>query len=112
MESHLRDQIADLTDRGLDDDEAFIIAVRRIGSIDEISHEFALEHSDRLWKQLLVSPGTAVRPLGRLRTMLGFAVLAAAIVAVFQLTVDIDELPNLWIKTVPLLVLAVLAGYL
>ena len=39
---------------GLTDDEAFLIAVKRLGSMDEISREYAAEHSGRLWKQLVL----------------------------------------------------------
>ncbi len=56
LEDHLRSQIEDLTDAGLSDDEAFLVAVKRMGSLDAVSHEFAQEHSDRLWKQLVL-PG-------------------------------------------------------
>lgn len=56
MEDHLRGQVADLTASGLDDDEAFLVAVKRMGNLDEVSREFAREHSDRLWKQLVLVP--------------------------------------------------------
>ena len=56
MEDHLRERVADLVGAGLSSDEAFLVAVKRMGSVDEISREFAREHSDRLWKQLVL-PG-------------------------------------------------------
>lgn len=56
MEDHLRGQVHDLTTSGLDDDEAFLVAVKRMGNLDEVSREFAREHSDRLWKQLVLVP--------------------------------------------------------
>src|SRR5690606_32012690 len=56
LEDHLREQIAALTDAGLAADEAFLVAVKRIGNLDALSREFAREHSDRLWKQLMLSP--------------------------------------------------------
>lgn len=63
MEDHLREQIADLSRSGLADDEAFLVAVKRMGNVDAISREFAREHSDRLWKQLvLVSEHTVDGP--------------------------------------------------
>ena len=55
LEAHLRDQIADLDAAGLAADEAFLIAVKRMGSLDELSREFAREHSGRLWRQLVLS---------------------------------------------------------
>src|ERR1051325_10409301 len=53
LEGRLRDQMALLTGAGLDGDEAFLIAVKRMGSLDALSREFSREHSQRLWKQLL-----------------------------------------------------------
>ncbi|KUH66222.1 hypothetical protein AU184_24075 [Mycolicibacterium novocastrense] len=54
MEDHLREQIADLSRAGLSGDESFLVAVKRMGNVDAISREFAREHSDRLWKQLVL----------------------------------------------------------
>src|SRR6266511_5353334 len=56
LEGHLRDQLAALTEAGLAGDEAFLIAVKRMGSLDALSREFARAHSERLWKQLVVAP--------------------------------------------------------
>lgn len=75
MESHLRDQIQDLLAVGLDEDEAFLVAVKRIGSLDEVSREFAAEHTERLWKHLVTSE--PVRPRGDLRLAIGLAIGAA-----------------------------------
>lgn len=58
LEDHLRDRIADLTVSGLAPDEAFLVAVKRIGSLDALTREFAREHSDRLWKQLVLTDGS------------------------------------------------------
>lgn len=57
LEGHLRDEVAVLSDAGLAGDEAFLVAVKRLGGLDALSREFAREHSERLWKQLVV--GTA-----------------------------------------------------
>ena len=55
LEDHLRHQIAELNAAGLAADEAFLVAVKRMGDVDGLSREFAREHSGRLWKQLLLS---------------------------------------------------------
>ncbi len=57
LEDHLRSTIAELTGAGLRADEAFLVAVKRMGGLDELSREFAREHSERLWKQLMTSAG-------------------------------------------------------
>lgn len=60
LEGHLREQVAELQAAGLTGDEAFLVAVKRMGDLDALSQEFAREHSGRLWKQLLLSDGGAV----------------------------------------------------
>lgn len=55
LEDHLREQVEGLMAGGLSTDEAFLVAVKRMGSIDALTHEFAQEHSERLWKQLVLS---------------------------------------------------------
>jgi hypothetical protein len=55
LEDHLREQIASLGAGGLSEDEAFLVGVKRIGAIDALTREFAREHSDRLWKQLVLA---------------------------------------------------------
>src|SRR6185436_20671524 len=56
LEGHLRDQLVALTETGLTGDEAFLVAVKRMGSLDALSREFARAHSERLWKQLVMAP--------------------------------------------------------
>src|SRR6266487_3115336 len=60
LEDHLREQVSVLVEAGLATDEAFLVAVKRMGNLDALSREFAREHSDRLWKQLVVSPSDTV----------------------------------------------------
>src|ERR671930_1983822 len=66
LEDHLREQVAVLVDAGLATDEAFLVAVKRMGVLDTLSREFAREHSDRLWKQLVV-PSDSGEPRARAR---------------------------------------------
>ena len=55
LEDHLRDQASDLRNAGLDEEEAFLIAVKRIGALDSLSREYSREYSERLWKRLVVT---------------------------------------------------------
>jgi hypothetical protein len=84
LEGHLRDQLAALTEAGLTGDEAFLVAVKRMGSLDELSREFARAHSERLWKQLVIAPETdAPTQAGRDELfVVGLAVAAAIAVKV------------------------------
>ena len=61
LEDHLRGEVAALRDAGLSENEAFLVAVKRMGALDAISSEFAREHSERLWKQLVVSSAGAAQ---------------------------------------------------
>ena len=84
LEGHLRDQMAALTDAGLAGDEAFLIAVKRMGSLDALSREFAREHSERLWKQLVTDPEADAEPGKgrRVETLVVIGLAVAAAVAI------------------------------
>lgn len=112
LENHLRDQVGDLQAVGLSDDEAFLIAVRRIGRLDEMSREFAREHSERLWKQLVMSGDDSGIPRRRtLPVALALASgagLAIKLPALFGVTMS-DA--SFYVLNVSLLVLPFLAAY-
>ncbi|MDI1462202.1 permease prefix domain 1-containing protein [Catellatospora sp. KI3] len=96
LEDHLRGRIADLTAAGLRPDEAFLIAVKRMGSLDELSREFAREHSDRLWKQLVLTGDDGAAATGGdrrdLKVMIACAAAAALAIKVPNLLgVSIDD---------------------
>ncbi|MDG4798838.1 permease prefix domain 1-containing protein [Micromonospora sp. WMMD1082] len=57
LEDHLRGSVDELVAVGLRPDEAFLVAVKRLGGLDDLSREFAREHSERLWKQLVLTGG-------------------------------------------------------
>ncbi len=86
LEGHLRDQVLVLTEAGLTGDEAFLVAVKRMGSLDALSREFAREHSERLWKQLVLAPDAADESGTATRTetlvVLSLAVAAALAIKV------------------------------
>jgi len=81
LEDHLRSQIAELAAVGLSGDESFLVAIKRLGGVNELSREFARERSSRLWKQLVLAGDTVRERSGfaysELLVMTGFAVAAA-----------------------------------
>ena len=117
LEDHLRDQVADLEATGLAADEAFLVAVKRLGNLDELSREFAREHSDRLWKQLVLGNAdddAANDRAGRtdLWVALGIAVAAGlAILAPRLFGLDLEEDGGFYARNVAVLVLPFLAGW-
>ncbi len=84
LETHLRDQVGALTQAGLAEDEAFLVAVKRMGSLDALSREFAREHSERLWKQLVIGPDDEAVPrtVRRTETLVVLALAVAAALAI------------------------------
>jgi len=112
LEAHLRDQIAELDAANLTADEAFLVAVKRMGDLDTLSREFAREHSGRLWKQLVLRGDEPVRPSGGWLEALVPAVGAAVAVQVARLGAGFpDEEPGWLLRNAGLLVLPFLAGY-
>ena len=117
LEDHLRGQVAMLTTAGLQDDEAFLIAVKRMGSLDALSHEFAREHSERLWKQLVITPDASdeAARAKNIETLvvLGLTVAAALAIKVpvlFGLQLDGGD-EAFYARNASLFVLPLLTGY-
>ncbi|MEZ0448880.1 permease prefix domain 1-containing protein [Cellulomonas sp. ICMP 17802] len=113
LEDHLRGQVADLRATGLDEDEAFLVAIKRLGNLDAVSREYAREHSERLWKQLALvpddSPGAPAPRWRELAVVLALAVGAGVAVRAGIALID-DE--GAFARNVGLLVMPFLAGYL
>jgi hypothetical protein len=113
LEDHLRHQIADLNVAGLTADEAFLVAVKRMGELDTLSREFAREHSGRLWKQLILRDDDepARTSSGWFETLV-FAVAAAVVVQVARLAAHFPEEEPTWlVRNSSIFVLPFLAGY-
>jgi hypothetical protein len=115
LEDHLREQVAVLMGAGLAADEAFLVAVKRMGELDALSREFAREHSERLWKQLVVSsdPG---EPRARARTdafvALALAVAAAVLVKLPELFgIEMNKGETFYARNASFFVLPLLTGY-
>ncbi len=117
LESHLRDQVKALADAGLAPDEAFLVAVKRMGSLDALSREFAREHSERLWKQLVLVNGETGEPgrSGFVETAVAVCAAAAAALAVKAPELfghsQIGYGDGFYPRNISLLVLPLLTGY-
>ncbi len=117
LEDHLRGQIATLVEGGLSPDEAFLVAVKRMGAQDAIANEFAREHSERLWKQLIVAPDATdgAGSEARREMLVVFALALAAALAIkvpalFGLDLGGDD-AGFYARNVSLFVLPLLTGY-
>ncbi|WP_239394855.1 permease prefix domain 1-containing protein [Frankia sp. CiP3] len=117
LEDHLRGCVDELVEAGLNADEAFLIAVKRMGSLDDLAREFAREHSERLWKQLVLtaSPAADARSRRDLRVMAFCAAGAALSIKapeLFGVSLDNNAAAVFYGPNVSLLVLPWLAGFL
>jgi len=112
LEDHLRGQIERLEASGLDPDEAFLVGVKRLGALDALSREFAREHSDRLWKQLVFADAPRESRSRSLWLAVGLAVGAAVAVKVPALFgMSFGEGGGFYARYLALLVLPFLAAY-
>src|SRR5918996_3277884 len=113
LEAHLRDQMAELDAAGLTADEAFLVAVKRMGDLDTLSREFAREHSGRLWKQLVLrGKDEPAHPSSGWFEALVFALGAAAAIQVARLAAQFPGEEAGWLlRNISLFVLPFLAGY-
>jgi hypothetical protein len=118
LEDHLRSQVEALRQAGLNEDEAFLVAIKRLGDQDSVSHEFAHEYSERLWKQLVVSPGDGASssPTAHGDTVAAVGLAAAAAVAfkipeLFGKHMSDDADMSFYVHNVTLFVLPFLAAF-
>ncbi len=118
IEGHLRDQLAALTEAGLAGDEAFLVAVKRMGSLDALSREFARAHSERLWKQLVIAPDADEPAKTSYTETLVVLILAAAAAlaikapALFGVRLSPDEeVPPFYARNASLFVFPLLTVY-
>jgi hypothetical protein len=119
LEGHLREQLVALTEAGLSGDEAFLVAVKRMGSLDALSREFARVHSERLWKQLVMAPDAADESANtahaEILIVLSLALAAALAIKVpslfgLRLSPD-DEVPRFYARNASLFVFPLLTVY-
>ncbi|MDH5590994.1 MAG: permease prefix domain 1-containing protein, partial [Gemmatimonadota bacterium] len=116
LEDHLREQVAGLADSGLTTDEAFLVAVKRMGDLDTLSREFAREHSDRLWKQLVVAAPDSGEAIPRARTdaVVAFCLAVGAAVAIklpAAFGIQLNQDTGFYVRNLGLFVLPLLTGY-
>ena len=128
LEDHLRNEIADLGAAGLSGDESFLVAIKRMGGVNELSREFARERSSRLWKQLVLGGEGARADAGpdyrAFAIMAGFAIAAALafkLPALFGIdpfratetsNPDADAEASFYVRNLALLTLPFLVGFM
>ena len=125
LEDHLRNQIGELESVGLSGDESFLVAIKRMGGVDELSREFARERSSRLWKQLVLGGDARERSGWAYAELLIVGCLAIGAALAFKLPVlfgidpfasgatddEIEVDVSFYLRNASLLVLPFLIGF-
>lgn len=114
----LRAEVAKLTAAGLASDEAFLVAVTRLGKADPGSREFARERADRVWPQLAATPSESGERRAAARqeagVAFGCAVLAGVAMKVpelFGIQIGDHAAEVFYLRNASLFVLPCLIGY-
>jgi hypothetical protein len=69
LEAHLRDSVAELQGRGLTDEEAFLLAARRLGNPARLEPEFAKINRGHVWLHRLLWMLVGIQAWGLLTTL-------------------------------------------
>ncbi len=116
VEGKLREHVVNLGEAGLDEEEAFFVALRRLAATDEASRDFARAYSDELWIQPAESEadgGAAQGAKTEFLVMLGCAVAAGLAIkapALFGYELNGDD-AGFYARNLSLFVLPFLAVY-
>lgn len=118
LESHLRDSIDELSEnRGISEEEAFLLAVRRLGDSQELGKEFSKVSTQDVWKQLLVpanSPGRRHTERKEIKVLILLILLAGLLGKLPSMLGygDIDEHPLVYQRNAALMAFFPVALYL
>ncbi len=112
LERQLRRHVVALAGAGLTADEAFLIAVKRVGSLDAASRQFTHAHSDRLLAAGTEAPATSHTEAFVVLALAVVAAVAIKVPALFGLSLSPnEELPRFYARNASLFVFPLLAVY-
>ncbi len=116
LEDHLLSEVNDLRGVGLTSEEAFLIAVRRMGAQNEVAREYGAVHADRLWRQLVLAPAGSASDGGASRwdlpLALGLGLLAGLAARLPYALLGGDASLHFYTRNLVFLVLPFLGAYL
>lgn len=112
LASHLEDTMAELVRLGLDEEEAFLVAVKRVGNVDAVARQLALAEGDESWRRINL-PGTGAGARRRDLALAAVLALAAGLLAkvptLFGLHFGTDEGFLVWFRNASLFCLPSMA---
>ncbi len=86
LEDHLREEMASLTLKGLSEEEAFLVAVKRMGNVPSLAREFRKVNTHDLWKRLFSEPMDIEDRRSRTRDLILIVFLAISAGLLTELT--------------------------
>lgn len=110
LEDHLRDEVDSLRAAGLADDEALLVAIKRMGDCHEVARQLAVVDADRMWRQFFEEQPAPVSP-GRELIWVVVAALAAAVLGKVPLLFGVSLLGSgfeIYLRNLALYVVPVL----
>ena len=116
LEDHLREEINELEGQGLSDDEAFIVAVRRLGKVHSLSQEYRKVNTHNLWKVLISETKESAQEVSARKNLflaIGLTIAAALMAEIpklFGFTLDGEAF--FYVKNMSFFFLPMIALYL
>ncbi|MBN1192210.1 MAG: hypothetical protein JXA36_00745 [Coriobacteriia bacterium] len=112
IEDRLRDNASGLCNAGLDAEEAFMVALRRVAAIDDASRDFARVYADELWSEPSATSAvpTTVTEFRVVLACAAAAALAIKVPALFGVELNGPE-AGIYARNLSLFVLPFLAAY-
>ncbi|HHS13406.1 MAG TPA: hypothetical protein ENN03_06515, partial [bacterium] len=116
LETHLREEINELRRGSLDAEEAYFIAIKRLGKTDALSREFYKINAQSLWKHLfepsLGRDKTAIRDTALIIGLALLAGLLGKIPHLFGYPVDGEAAGPVYLRNLGLFFIPVIGGWL
>ena len=115
LEDHLREEIATLMQKSLSEEEACLVAARRIGNQSAISDEFRKINTHDLWKKLFSEPADIEERRKNVKDLILIVVLAISAGLLTELTrlfgMSFEEDPIFYLKNASFFVLPFITYY-
>ena len=115
LEDHLMEEIASLLKKGLTDEEAFLIAVRRMGNLPSLAKEFRKINTNDLWKKLFSEPVDIEDRRNRIRDLILVVALAISAGLLIELPrlfgISFEENDIFYVKNLSFFVLPFITFY-
>jgi len=105
LETHLRDAITGFQQRGLNDEESFWLACRRVGQPQQLGEEFEKAEPAKVWRERVFWMAAGTLAFGLLNFIITYT---NGVLLSFLSSYQIYEIPLMWFSMIQILAVAVL----